>query len=107
MTIWLDKTMSWFAAASGKRGCNPKFSDAAIQFCLSIKNLFGQSAQRRCFCAPQRCYRRMQAPRSQAQETWSGYLRRGLVETKMNCVKRLGERVMSRTFERQVSELHF
>ena len=37
---------------------------------------------------------------------WIGYHRRSLVETKMNCVKRLGERVMSRTFERQVSELH-
>ena len=37
---------------------------------------------------------------------WSGYHRRSLVETKMNCIKRLGERVMSRTFERQVNELH-
>ena len=37
---------------------------------------------------------------------WSGYPRRSLVETKMNCIKRLGERVMSRTFERQVNELY-
>lgn len=37
---------------------------------------------------------------------WSGYHRRSLVETKMHCIKRLGERVMSRTFERQVNELH-
>ena len=37
---------------------------------------------------------------------WSGYHRRSLVETKMNCIKRLGERVMSRTFESQVNELH-
>ncbi len=28
---------------------------------------------------------------------WSGHHRRSLVETKMNCIKRLGERVMSRT----------
>jgi hypothetical protein len=28
------------------------------------------------------------------------------VETKMHCFKRLGERVMARTFERQVVELH-
>ena len=35
-----------------------------------------------------------------------GYHRRSLVETKMSCIKRLGERVMSRTFERQVNELH-
>ena len=37
---------------------------------------------------------------------WIGYHRRSLAETKMNCIKRLGERVMSRTFERQVNELH-
>jgi hypothetical protein len=41
LTIWLDKGISWFAAASGKRGRSPQFSDAAIQFCLTIKNLFG------------------------------------------------------------------
>ena len=41
LTIWLDRGMSWFAAASGKRGRSPQFSDVAIQFCLTIKNLFG------------------------------------------------------------------
>lgn len=41
LTVWLDKKMSWFAAASGKRGRSPKFSDAAIEFCLTLKNLFG------------------------------------------------------------------
>ncbi|MEG2665382.1 MAG: IS5 family transposase [Hafnia sp.] len=41
LTIWLDKRMTWFAAASGKRGRSPKFSDAAIQLCLTLKNLFG------------------------------------------------------------------
>ena len=41
LPIWLDKRMAWFAAASGKRGRSPKFSDAAIQFCLTLKNLFG------------------------------------------------------------------
>ncbi len=39
-------------------------------------------------------------------KNWSGYHRRDLVETKMHCIKRLGERVMSRTFERQVNERH-
>ncbi|CAB5697970.1 Transposase DDE domain [Comamonas aquatica] len=39
-------------------------------------------------------------------KSWSGYHRRSLVETKMHCIKRLGERVMSRTFDRQVNELH-
>ncbi len=37
---------------------------------------------------------------------WSGYHRQSLVETKMHCFKRLGERVMARTFECQVTELH-
>ncbi len=37
---------------------------------------------------------------------WSGYHRRSLAETKMHGFKRLGERVMARTFERQVVELH-
>lgn len=41
LTIWLDEGISWFAASSGKRGRSPQFSDAAIQFCLTIKNLFG------------------------------------------------------------------
>ena len=40
-TIWLAKRMQWFAAASGKRWRSPKFSDAPIQFCLTIKHLFG------------------------------------------------------------------
>lgn len=36
---------------------------------------------------------------------WSGYHQRSLVETKMHYSKRLGERVMARTFESQVTEL--
>ncbi len=39
-------------------------------------------------------------------KSWSGYHRRSRVETRMNYVKRLGERVKSRRFERQVNELH-
>ena len=42
LTMWLDQDMQWFGAASGKRGRSQTFSDAAIQFCLSIKSLFGQ-----------------------------------------------------------------
>ena len=41
LTIWLDKDMQWYAPASGKRGRQQTFTDAAIQFCLSIKCLFG------------------------------------------------------------------
>ena len=36
---------------------------------------------------------------------WSGYHRRSLVETKMHCFKLLGQRVVARTFDRQVTEL--
>ena len=41
LLIWFDRDMAWFAAKSGKRGRSQTFSDAAIQFCLSIKCLFG------------------------------------------------------------------
>lgn len=37
---------------------------------------------------------------------WSGYHRRSLVETKMNCIKKLGEKLKAKTFERQVAELN-
>ena len=43
LTVWLDRDMQWYAAATGKRGRQQVFSDAAIQFCLSIKSLFGQA----------------------------------------------------------------
>ncbi|WCM95493.1 IS5 family transposase [Acidovorax sp. GBBC 1281] len=42
LTMWLDRGMQWLAEPKGKRGRNQTFSDAAIQFCLSIKCLFGQ-----------------------------------------------------------------
>lgn len=70
LTIWLDKDMQWYAPAIGKRGRQPIFSDAAIEFCLSIKCLFGLA------------------------------LRQSLV-LNLNF-----KRVMARTFERQVTELH-
>ncbi len=41
LTIWLDKNMHWLAPPSGKRGRSQTSSDAAIQFCLTIKCLFG------------------------------------------------------------------
>jgi hypothetical protein len=36
---------------------------------------------------------------------WSGYHRRSRVETKMHCVKLLGQRLMARDFNRQVAEV--
>ncbi len=38
----LTQSTQWLAAPSGQRGRSPTFSDTAIQFCLSIKCLFGQ-----------------------------------------------------------------
>ena len=36
---------------------------------------------------------------------WSGYHRRSPVETKMHCMKLLGQRLMARDFDRQVTEV--
>ncbi|PRP72025.1 hypothetical protein BUE93_03810 [Chromobacterium amazonense] len=40
LMIWLDRDMRWHGSALGKRGRTLTFSDAAIQFCLTIKCLF-------------------------------------------------------------------
>ncbi|MFC0202012.1 transposase, partial [Paracoccus rhizosphaerae] len=40
MLIWVDQEMAWLAPPKGRPGRPPVFSDAAIQFCLSIKVLF-------------------------------------------------------------------
>lgn len=37
---WLDKEMTWLASHDGSPGRPAVFSDAAIEFCLSIKVLF-------------------------------------------------------------------
>jgi hypothetical protein len=58
----------------------------------------GAQARNEILCATQRLGRRI-------WKAWSGYHRRSLVETKMRCFKLLGERVMARTFKRQVAEL--
>ena len=36
---------------------------------------------------------------------WSGYHRRSRVESKINCIKLLGQSLMARDFDRQVAEL--
>jgi hypothetical protein len=36
---------------------------------------------------------------------WSGY-RRSLVETKMHCIKLLGDKLSARNFQSQVNEIH-
>jgi len=41
LLVWLDREMQWSAPKCGRVGRPETFSDAAIQFCLSIKVLFG------------------------------------------------------------------
>lgn len=40
LLIWLDKEMTWLAPLDGSPGRPAVASDAAIQFCLTIKTLF-------------------------------------------------------------------
>lgn len=41
LLVWLDPDMEWFAASGSKPGRPTIFSDAAIQFYLTMKSLFG------------------------------------------------------------------
>ncbi len=41
LLIWQDKNMVRRAPKAGRNGRPPVFSDAAIQFCLMVKVLFG------------------------------------------------------------------
>ena len=41
LAIWFDPEMVWVPPPSGKRGRQQRFSDAAIQTCLTVKVLFG------------------------------------------------------------------
>jgi hypothetical protein len=42
LTMWLDRDMAWQAGpVSGKPGRPEKYSDAAVQCCLTMKVLFG------------------------------------------------------------------
>lgn len=39
-------------------------------------------------------------------EKWSGYHLRSLVETKMDCIKLLGDKLSAKHFSSQVNEIH-
>lgn len=41
LLIWRDKDLVWRAPRAGRSGRPPVFSEAAIQFCLMVKVLFG------------------------------------------------------------------
>ena len=47
LLIRVDKKMAWYAQHEGCPGRPPIFSNAAIQFCLSIKVLFNLPRTRR------------------------------------------------------------
>lgn len=38
--MWFDAEMEWFAAPDGRPGRPLRFSDRAIEFCLTLKGLF-------------------------------------------------------------------
>lgn len=46
LSIWFDPEMSWRAFATGKRGRQPEFIQAAIHVCLTMKVLFGVPLRR-------------------------------------------------------------
>jgi hypothetical protein len=41
MLVWLDREMEWLASPSEGPGRAETFSDVAVQFCLSLRVLFG------------------------------------------------------------------
>ena len=40
LTVWLDPDIQWYSTACAKPGRSKTFSDAAIQFCLTVNCLF-------------------------------------------------------------------
>jgi hypothetical protein len=43
LAIWLDLDMAWALPPTGKRGRQPRYSDAAVQTCLTMKVRFGMA----------------------------------------------------------------
>jgi hypothetical protein len=41
LSVWFDPEMVWIPPPGGRRGRQQRFSDAAIQACLTMKVLFG------------------------------------------------------------------
>ena len=57
LLVWFDPQMEWRAPKRGRPGRPETFSDAAIQFCLSLKVLFGlalRQSERRGATGPSR-----------------------------------------------------
>jgi hypothetical protein len=114
LAIWFDPDMVWAAKPAGKRGRQPVYSDAAVQTCLTMKVLFGMALQQTTGFV-ESLLRLIGldwdvpdfSTLSRRQKTVAvniQYHRRSRVETKMHCVKLLGQRLMAWDFERQVAE---
>ena len=43
LSIWFDPEMAWTPPPTGKRGRQARYSEAAIQTCLTLKALFGMA----------------------------------------------------------------
>ena len=76
IAIWFDPATQWYAPSKGKQGRNQTYSE-------TVKRL-GRTLWKK----------------------WSGYHRRSLVETKMHCIKLLGDKLSARSFDSQVNEIH-
>nr|MBV0881036.1 transposase [Noviherbaspirillum sp. L7-7A] len=46
VSIWIDPKMDWYGNPSGQRGRSQTFSNAAIEFCLTVAWLLGLSLRR-------------------------------------------------------------
>ena len=46
LSIWVDPEMEWYGSPDGTRGRSQTFSDAAIDFCLTVARIFGLSLRR-------------------------------------------------------------
>ena len=121
LLIWVDKNMTWHALRDGRPGRPAVFSDAAIQFCLSIKVLYKLPLRQTAgmvasllrlagldwpvrnfstLCRRQKTLA-VQVPYRRAD----GLPRKLTIEAKMRCLKSFGERIMARDPERQTAEI--
>lgn len=46
VSIWIDSKMDWYGKPSGQRGRSQTFSDAAIEFCLTVARILSVSLRR-------------------------------------------------------------
>ena len=106
LAIWFDPEMVWDAAPSGDEAVNKPIAardaHAVIPPRKNAKMWKPDTPEARA---------RNEAVRSSKYlgralwRRWSGYHRRSRVETKMHCVKLLGQRLSARDFNRQVAEI--